>query len=143
MILPLAMVLDAAFGEPRWLWDRFPHPAVLMGRAIGWADQRFNTGPFRRLRGIGLTIALVIFAAVLGHGIAALGWLPEILLTAMLLAQKSLTAHVAAVGRALRLSIPAGRLAVAQIVGRDTQSLDSPASPARRLKVRRKTCRTG
>jgi adenosylcobinamide-phosphate synthase len=120
------MVLDAALGEPRWLWDRLPHPAVLIGRAIGWADQRFNCGPFRRMRGMGLTIALVILGAVLGHGIAALGWLPDILLTAMLLAQKSLTGHVAAVGRALRLSIPAGRLAVAQIVGRDTQSLDSP-----------------
>ena len=40
-----ALALDALFGEPRWLWSRVPHPAVLMGRLIGWCDARFNTGP--------------------------------------------------------------------------------------------------
>lgn len=39
-----AMLLDAAFGEPKWLWDRWPHPAVLMGRAVGWMDKRLNQG---------------------------------------------------------------------------------------------------
>ena len=33
-----AMLLDAALGEPRWLWSRWPHPAVLMGRAVGWLE---------------------------------------------------------------------------------------------------------
>ncbi|MFT7057659.1 MAG: adenosylcobinamide-phosphate synthase, partial [Pseudorhodobacter sp.] len=28
-LLGLALVLDAALGEPKWLWDRWPHPAVL------------------------------------------------------------------------------------------------------------------
>ena len=45
MTLILALILDAIFGEPRALWDRFPHPAVLMGRAVGVMDQRFNHGP--------------------------------------------------------------------------------------------------
>ena len=27
----LALVLDALLGEPKWLWSRMPHPAVLMG----------------------------------------------------------------------------------------------------------------
>ena len=43
LLIP-ALLLDAALGEPRWLWDRYPHPAVLMGRLIGWADKRFNHG---------------------------------------------------------------------------------------------------
>ena len=43
-VLVGAMLLDAALGEPRWLWQRLPHPAVLMGRVIGLADARFNTG---------------------------------------------------------------------------------------------------
>ena len=43
-LLVPALLLDAALGEPRWLWSRWPHPAVLMGRAVGWADDRFNRG---------------------------------------------------------------------------------------------------
>ena len=42
MTLLLALLLDALLGEPRALWDRWPHPAVLMGRAVSWADRRFN-----------------------------------------------------------------------------------------------------
>ena len=42
-ILVLAMLLDAALGEPAWLWRRLPHPAVLMGRLIGWGDQARTT----------------------------------------------------------------------------------------------------
>ena len=39
LLLP-AMLLDAALGEPKWLWDRLPHPAVLMGRAIAAVESR-------------------------------------------------------------------------------------------------------
>ena len=34
----LALLLDAAFGEPEVIWKRIPHPAVLFGRLIGWAE---------------------------------------------------------------------------------------------------------
>ena len=44
MILAIALALDAVFGEPRLIWDRLAHPAVLMGRLVGDADQRFNRG---------------------------------------------------------------------------------------------------
>jgi adenosylcobinamide-phosphate synthase len=43
---------------------------------------------------------------------------------AILLAQRSLAQHVGAVADALRLSVGDGRLAVAQIVGRDTAAMD-------------------
>ena len=36
IVLVIALLLDAAFGEPRWLWQRLPHPTVLMGWVIGW-----------------------------------------------------------------------------------------------------------
>ena len=42
-ILLLALLLDAALGEPKWLWDRAPHPAVLMGRAVAYLDRGMNT----------------------------------------------------------------------------------------------------
>ena len=51
MTLLLAMLLDAVLGEPRALWDRWPHPAVLMGRAVAAMDARFNTGGLRRAKG--------------------------------------------------------------------------------------------
>jgi len=44
MMLALAMVLDAVFGEPKWLWDRAPHPAVILGRVISWLEARMNQG---------------------------------------------------------------------------------------------------
>lgn len=124
-----AMLLDAALGEPQWLWSRWPHPAVLMGRLIGWADQRFNDGAARRVKGVAVMAVLVLGAWALGHMIAAIpdGGVLEVIVAAILLAQKSLVQHVQAVGDALRLSLGQGRRAVAMIVGRDTAALEEPA----------------
>jgi adenosylcobinamide-phosphate synthase len=128
LLLP-ALLLDAALGEPKWLWDRFPHPAVLMGRAIGWMDQRFNKGAQKRLKGTATMAALGLAAITLGwliHEIPDFGIL-EVIVAAILLAQKSLVQHVQAVADALRLSTEGGRRAVSMIVGRDTATLDDPA----------------
>ncbi len=46
--LVIAMLLDAVFGEPRMLWDRLPHPAILMGRLIAFLDRIFNTRQDRK-----------------------------------------------------------------------------------------------
>lgn len=120
LILFLALCLDALFGEPKWLWDRVPHPAVLMGRAIGWADDTLNDGTHSKRNGILLVVGLVLSGLILGKMITALGWLPQLILTAILLAQKSLVQHVQAVADGLRLSLPEGKRAVSMIVSRDT-----------------------
>lgn len=128
MTLFFGMILDAIFGEPKWLWSRYPHPAVLMGRLIGWCDLRFNAGPARQAKGIAVLAGLVIGLGLLGLILDALpGKIVDILVVAVLLAQKSLTDHVRAVGNALRLSLGDGKRAVAMIVGRDTQAMDRPA----------------
>ncbi len=129
MTLILALILDAIFGEPRALWDRFPHPAVLMGRAVGVMDQRFNHGPNQRSKGVLCLIALLLLAAAIGAAIKAIPdfGLLEALCAAILLAQKSLVDHLRAVADALRLSLPGGRRAVAMIVGRDTAALSEAA----------------
>lgn len=123
-----AMALDAVMGEPRWLWSRVPHPAVLMGRLIGWADMRFNTGP-RWHNGVLVVMGLVAGAALLGVVIEALplGWLWSLVGGAILLAQRSLVQHVQAVADGLRYGVGEGRRAVAMIVGRDTREMDEPA----------------
>jgi adenosylcobinamide-phosphate synthase len=127
LLIP-ALLLDAALGEPKWLWDRYPHPAVLMGRAVGYADARLNHGSQRRAKGVLAMAALGLIAAALGwliHLIPDFG-LIEVIVAAILLAQKSLVQHVSAVADALRLSLPGGRQAVSMIVGRDTAALDPP-----------------
>ncbi len=121
LLLP-AMLLDAALGEPKWLWSHVPHPAVLMGRAVDWVDTTFNKGPSRRLNGALAMAGLGAVALVLGwviHNIPDFGVL-EIIVVAIILAQRSLVDHVRAVANALRLSVGDGRSAVAMIVGRDT-----------------------
>ena len=125
-LLVPAMILDAVFGEPKAIWDRYPHPAVLMGRLIGWCDRRFNTGENKRLKGVVVMAVLAMGAVALGrfiHHLPDFG-IVEIVLAAILLAQKSLVSHVAAVARGLRMSLKDGQRAVAMIVGRDTEVLD-------------------
>ena len=126
-ILCLALVLDAVFGEPRWLWSRLPHPAVLMGRLIGGADTRLNTAPVQKLKGAMLITLLVLSMLCLGWLIACLGWIPQVIVVAILLAQRSLVDHVSAVGSGLRMSLGEGRRAVAMIVSRDTADMDASA----------------
>ena len=91
--VPLAMILDAIFGEPKWLWDRAPHPAVLMGRAVAWMDRTFNTGGY--VGGV-ITVAVLVWAMIcLGLLLMMVpGVWVEVILGAMLLAQKSLVQHV-------------------------------------------------
>ncbi len=126
-ILVGALLLDAIFGEPRWLWQQVPHPAVLMGKLIGRADRDYNNGINRKAKGVIVVIALVLAAWVLGEFISLFGWLPQMLLAAVLLAQRSLVEHVQAVGDGLRLSLGDGRMMVGRIVSRDTKTMDQSA----------------
>lgn len=125
-VLSFAMVLDALLGEPRWIWGRLPHPAVLMGRAVGWLEERLNNGTARRAKGAAALALLVLGAAMLGMALGLFGWPLEIIVVAVLLAQRSLVDHVRAVADALRMSVAEGRRAVGMIVGRDTAGMDRP-----------------
>ena len=127
MTLAIAMFLDALLGEPKWIWSRIPHPAVLMGRVIDWADYKFNITPGPLIRGVGVIAVLSLAAAISGIILAAIpGQILDIILLAILVAHRSLVDHVRAVVRALRISLPAGQQAVAQIVGRETQDMQEP-----------------
>lgn len=128
MALLLALLLDAAFGEPRWLWARAPHPAILMGRAVHWLDTRLNHAPGQKPKGIAALAALILAAGGLGTALAAVpGQALDIVIAAILLAQRSLTDHVRAVAQGLYTSTDDGRAAVAMIVSRDTATMDPPA----------------
>jgi adenosylcobinamide-phosphate synthase len=134
-VLAAALALDRLVGDPLWLWRRVPHPIALIGNAIDWLDERLNKGALSsidlRRRGAATIVTLAVAAFALGWLIeiplrsGPLGLAIEIVLVAILLAQKSLVDHVAAVARELeRGDVFAGRRAVSEIVGRDVAVLD-------------------
>lgn len=125
MAIVLAMIADAIFGEPKLIWSRVPHPAVLMGNLIGWFDCWVNLGSRRRLRGTIVLIGLVIITWAIGALLAALpGFFVEVVVGAILIAQRSLSDHVFAVARGLDEGLEQGREEVAKIVGRDTAEME-------------------
>ena len=126
LMVLLALVLDFIFGEPDQVWEKYPHPATLMGRAVNWCDETLNEGSGRRIKGFVAVAALVVGAALLGWIIA---WIPdfgvlEVLIAAVFIAHKSLVDHVRDVAEALEEGLPQGRNAVSMIVGRDTGAMD-------------------
>lgn len=136
-LLLAALALDALVGDPDWLWRRLPHPVVWIGNGIAWLDGRMNrpTHAAGRRRALGVAaIALIAGGAATAgaalHAILAqvpFGWLGEIVVAAVLLAQRSLYEHVAAVAAGFRdAGLPGARRAVSMIVGRDPERLDEP-----------------
>ncbi len=136
LILLAALVLDWFVGEPKALWERVPHPVVLFGKLVEFADHKLNKSvdlDERRFK----SGCVAISALILGALIAALviqfilgllgfpGAVLETLIVFVFIAQKSLADHVDAVSRALREEgVDGARKAVSQIVGRDPEYLD-------------------
>ncbi len=136
LLLAAGLAVDALFGDMPALFARIPHPIVLAGRAIAFFDRKLNreirSEESRRMRGIITVVVLVGSAAALGWSIQQLclgslaGVAIQVLLIAILVAQRSLFDHVAAVAQALAGGgLLAGREAVRHIVGRDPASLDT------------------
>ena len=113
-ILVLSVLLDLLLGDPAWM----PHPVVLMGKGISklepWLRRHFPDTPTGE-RWAGRMLALILPLATL---LITLGvcWLA--------LAMKGLKTESMGVYRALTGgTLPEARIAVARIVGRDTQNL--------------------
>jgi adenosylcobinamide-phosphate synthase len=135
LLLLAALALDAAIGDPAVIFRRLPHPVVLVGLLIARLEQRLNRQDHsdrdRRLAGLVSVLVVVVIAAGAGAVVDAaaarwaLGSIAEVAVLTVLLAQRSLYDHVAAVANALdREGLAGGREAIRHIVGRDPQSLD-------------------
>lgn len=124
-ILLLAILLDAIFGEPSWLWQRIPHPITVIGNCIQWFDDRLNSGTLRKAKGFVVTGVLVIVSCMLGWVLAAIPdyGILEVFIVAILLAHKSLIQHVMQVATGLAQGLSQGRQEVAKIVGRTTDQM--------------------
>ncbi len=135
-ILLIALVFDWYFGEPEALWSRLPHPIVLFGKAVSFADKKLNKSKDsdqeqykKGAVAISLLILLALFVSFFIQGImnffGPLGIILEIFIVFVLLAQKSLADHVEAVADGLKEDeLKGGQNAVGMIVGRDPSSLD-------------------
>ena len=137
LLLYAGLVVDALFGDMKTLFSTMPHPIILAGRTIAWFERRLNRAQrsdrVRRSRGVLTVIVLVGIAAGVGWGLhwlclaSPFGAAAEAFAIAVLLAQRSLFDHVAAVSSALiHGGLGGGRIAVAHIVGRDPSTLDGP-----------------
>jgi len=130
-----ALLIDALFGYPAVLLKAVGHPVMWIGALIGFADRNLNIEDWPRLTrklcgavSVLCILALVAAAAAAVQRIASslpCGSILTALAASTLLASRSLYEHVRDVAVALEKGgLPAGRLAVSRIVGRDPESLD-------------------
>lgn len=136
LILLLALIVDRFLGDPDWLWERIPHPVVLFGNAIGYAEKQFNKSTLseaqREKFGFVTIAAFMLVSIFLGWIFSVLllqlswfGVAIEVLIVAIFLAQKSLADHVRRVASGLKKDgLEGGRHAVSMIVGRNPETLD-------------------
>lgn len=125
----IALLADAAFGWPDWLYRRIGHPVTWLGRLITLLDGRLNHGRHRLAKGA-LATGLTVLAAALPAWLLAdaVGPLLAGLLAWPLVAARSLNDHVAAIVEPLQAGdLPAARQATAMIVGRDVTRAEAPA----------------
>ena len=136
-----ALALEAAIGYPAAAFRAIRHPVMWIGAAIAGLDRALNRDGQpawrRRAGGVLAVAALLVLAALLAllvqHLVLRtlpdwLAWPLLALVASPFLAQRSLHAHVAAVGLGLRRGgLTGGRAAVSHIVGRNPLSLDEPA----------------
>ena len=86
-LLLMALALEAYIGEARWVFRFVPHPVVLIGRLIGWLDNKLNREhrpeTDRAIRGAFAVLIVVIVTGGVGWVIAwmtryhHLGWIIE------------------------------------------------------------------
>jgi len=129
-------VIELCAGYPHALLRAIGHPVTWIGHLIAALDRLLNRdtadGYWRRGAGI---VAILLLVGIVG-AIAFIverellllpfGLIAVAVVASTLIAQRSLHRHVADVADALeRDGLTAGRVAVAKIVGRDTDALDA------------------
>ena len=129
-----ALLIDAATGDPPWLYRRVPHPVAMLGKLVELVERfLYTTSPHRLcvLAGAATVVAVVGAGVAVGWSIDRFlverwthGWVLEAAVASTLLAFRGLHDHAGAVARGLDRSLDAGRDAVSHIVGRDPASLD-------------------
>jgi adenosylcobinamide-phosphate synthase len=135
-LMAAALLLDAIFGDPAWLYRRIPHPVSWMGAVLNGLERRLNRGSPAIRIALGAVVLIVllsvtgVIAWALDHwlSISWIGWLGLAVIASTMQAQRSLYDHVEAVFVPLNAgNIADARTALSRIVGRDTTALDESA----------------
>ncbi|MEO0999864.1 MAG: cobalamin biosynthesis protein [Pseudomonadota bacterium] len=125
-IIVLALLLDAAIGEPQTLWSRVPHPLVALMGAAERAETRLGRG--RAAGAAGWAVVLIA-----GFGLAFLAaliaWLPdagvvELIGATVLMGMRNLSDQLRAIARVLPYDLAAARREAEGATGLDLAGAD-------------------
>ncbi|WP_257346888.1 adenosylcobinamide-phosphate synthase CbiB [Pseudalkalibacillus decolorationis] len=127
--LTLAYAIDFIVGDP----PNWPHPVRWIGNLIAILERKWNKGPFRKQKGIGMLlyilllvggiVSLIVWGSYSVHPL--LGILVEGMIIATTIAQKSLKTAALEVFMPLQSGdIREARKKLSYIVGRDTEQLN-------------------
>lgn len=132
LIIIIALLLDLAVGDPRWL----PHPVVAIGRLIHLLDLKLRRAWLNeRVAGVLLLLLVAgcssgctwILLKILAAQFPLIGWIAAVLISATCLAARSLHIESSRVASALIANdLPTARHFLSYIVGRDTEHLEEP-----------------
>lgn len=127
-ILVAAILLDLWIGEPKWI----PHPVVQMGKLISFLEKKWNKGKYRKGKGVGLTVTVVLTVFLLTISILyivyqihpVVGTILQIYLISTTIAVKGLsTAAKDVLSPLMDGNLIEARRMLSMIVGRDTENL--------------------
>jgi adenosylcobinamide-phosphate synthase len=143
ILLLVGLIIEAYLGDIKSPFKGLSHPVEIIGSFVDLLDRKLNrenrSARVRAIRGFLVVVLVVFLCFVTGWAIAWLtqnhtfGWVLELTLIVVLIAQKSLYTHVLAVSSALSdeaiaySGLEVARSEVSKIVGRNTHSLDSHA----------------
>jgi adenosylcobinamide-phosphate synthase len=139
LILIVACGIEAVLAYPAVVFRAIGHPVSWIGAMITALDSALNRpgDSFAARRAAGVATVLLLLAASIGAGLVLelaaraipyLGPALAVLIVAALIAGGNLDQHVRAVASALRAEgLAGGRQRIAEIVGRDPDTLDEAA----------------
>jgi adenosylcobinamide-phosphate synthase len=139
LILIIAFGIEALLAYPAAVFRAIGHPVSWIGALIAALDSRLNRSDysFATRRAAGIASVMLLLAVSLGAGVALeaivhaipyVGFALAVLIVVTLLAGGNLDQHVRAVATALRAEgLAGGRRSIANIVGRDPDTLDQAA----------------
>jgi adenosylcobinamide-phosphate synthase len=139
LILIIAFGIEAVLAYPGAVFRAIGHPVSWIGALIAALDSGLNRPDysFAVRRAAGVASVMLLLAVSLGAGVALeatartipyVGFALVVLIVATLLAGGNLDQHVRAVAAALRAEgLDGGRRSIANIVGRDPDTLDQAA----------------
>ncbi|MDJ0949516.1 MAG: cobalamin biosynthesis protein [Alphaproteobacteria bacterium] len=136
LLLLAALVLDGLLPNMPWLFRAVPHPVTMIRSFTALLDRKLNRerrGEDTRLvRGLLLVVLVIALAGVLGWMLDTLfgripyGWVAEVALLVMLIAQRGVFDRTGRISRALKADrVAEARAEVRALVGRDADALDS------------------